>query len=58
MVEQVKSEVRMCRKGSEFGIIYEVPMNLTEDEKIAYAKAKHISLAKKRPYKFEYKVQS
>ena len=58
MSDQKKGKVRICRKGGEYGFIYEVPSDLTEEEKIAYAKKQHKDRARKRPYNFEYTVQS
>ena len=58
MPHQEKGEVRICRKGKEYGFIYEVPCDLTKEEKITYAKKQHKERARKRPYNFEYTVQS
>lgn len=56
MADQVKSEVRMVKKGKVDGFVYEVPMNLTGMEKIQYAKDKYRQQMGKRPYKFIYKI--
>lgn len=47
MADQVKSSVRMCQKGKEHGYIYEVPINVTENEKIQYVKDKYKAQMKK-----------
>jgi len=58
MAEETNGKVRACKKDSEYGIIYEVPSNLSDEDKVEHAKALHKSRSKKRPYNFEYKLQS
>jgi len=56
MAEQVKSSIRMIRKGKEYGYIFECPLNLTKKEKIQFAKDKYRDQMKRRAYGFTYQI--
>lgn len=58
MANQKKGTVRICKKGGQYPFYYEVPGDLTDKQKIAYAKTQHKDRSKKRPYNFEYTVKS
>jgi len=58
MSNQKKCEVRVEKKGSEFAHTYEVPSDLTDNQKKAYAKKLHKERSKKRPYGMTYIVKS
>ena len=58
MANQKKGSVRVEKKGDKYGTTYEVPGDLTDKEKIAYAKKILKSRSKKRPYGMKYIVKS
>lgn len=58
MANQKKGSVRVEKKGEEYGTTYEVPGDLTDKQKIVYAKKLHKERSKKRPYGMKYIVQS
>ena len=57
MPNQKKCEVRVEKKCSQFAHTYEVPGDLTDNQKKAYAKKLHKERSKKRPYGMKYIVQ-
>jgi hypothetical protein len=58
MATKKKGTVRVSKKGSKFGMTYEVPNELSDKEKIEYAKKEHKKRSRKRPYNVTYKVIS
>ena len=58
MANQKKGSVRVEKKGSQFAHTYEVPADLTDNQKKDYAKKLHKERSKKRPYGMKYIIQS